>query len=77
MYSMNCRLARLAGKVGARHGLVDWRHGFCQRMLESGMDHVTVAALMGHTNAAMIQKVYSHMSKAGDFLMQQLEAVNK
>ncbi len=76
MYSMNNRLARLAEKVGARHGLVDWRHGFCQRMLEGGMDHVTVAALMGHTNAAMIQKVYSHMSKASDFLMKQLEAVS-
>ena len=34
---------------------------------------VTVAGLMGHADAGMVQRVYSHMGKAQDFLAAQLK----
>jgi integrase len=50
----------------------DFRHGFCQRLLESGADHLTVAALMGHADGKMVASVYSHMGTADDHLRKTL-----
>ena len=47
-YSMSNRFARLKERLGGRFNAYSIRHSFCQRMLEKGIDHLTVAELMGH-----------------------------
>lgn len=73
IFATSCRFARLEKKLGTRYCLTVFRHSWCQRMLESGMDSITVAALMGHANAAMVQKNYSHMDKAHDYLAERIK----
>jgi site-specific recombinase XerD len=67
--------AKKAARAGTKYALTAIRHSFCQRMLEGGMDHTTVAALMGHSNAVMVSSVYSHMDQAKDFLREELKRV--
>ena len=61
-----------AAKVGTKYALTAIRHSFCQRLLEAGVDHTTVAALMGHSDAVMVSRTYSHMDQAKDFLREEL-----
>lgn len=55
---------RLARQHVKRFAAYDLRHGFAQRMLENGVNHLAVAELMGHTNGRMVAETYSHMNKA-------------
>ena len=70
--NFNCRFGRLEKKLGVKYALTALRHSFCQRLLEAGVDHTTVAALMGHSNAVMVSTTYSHMDQAKDFLRSEL-----
>jgi hypothetical protein len=67
-YALNCRFARLKEKLGGKFCAYEFRHGFTQRLLVRGVDHLTVAALLGHADGQMVQKVYSHMDQADDHL---------
>jgi integrase len=71
------RFSKLKEKLGKHFCAYDLRHSFCQRLLENGTDHIAVAAIMGHQDATMISKVYSHMSKADDHLREQLKRGKK
>ena len=57
-----------AAKLGTKYALTAIRHSFCQRLLEAGVDSVTVATLMGHVDSVMVSRVYSHMGQATDHL---------
>jgi integrase len=70
--NFNNRFCRLEKKLGVKYALTAIRHSFCQRLLEAGVDHTTVAALMGHSNAVMVSTTYSHMDQAKDFLREEL-----
>jgi integrase len=61
-----------AAKAGTKYALTAIRHSYCQRLLEAGVDHTTVAALMGHANAVMVSTTYSHMDRAKDFIREEL-----
>lgn len=61
-----------AAKAGTKYALTAIRHSFCQRLLEAGVDHTTVAALMGHVDSVMVSRTYSHMDAAKDFLREEL-----
>ena len=67
------RIAELAREHGTKWCLYHFRHSFATRMLESGTDALTVSALLGHADGAMLAKVYSHLSKNGAYLR---DAVN-
>jgi site-specific recombinase XerD len=71
-YAMNCRFARLKAHLGIKYACYSLRHGFATRKLEAGLDHITVAALMGHADATMLARVYSHISERQDHLREQL-----
>lgn len=64
--------AKAAAGLGTKYALTAIRHSYCQRLLEAGVDHVTVAALMGHVDSVMVSRTYSHMDRSVDFLRQEL-----
>ncbi len=67
-YAVNCRFHRLRAKLGLDVCPYQLRHRYCQRLLEAGLDNVTVGGLMGPADASMVSKVYSSMDRAGDYL---------
>lgn len=56
------RYHRISEMTGKRMFAYATRHGFGTRKLIQGHDHLTVAALMGHTDGSMLAKIYSHIS---------------
>ena len=62
--AMSCRFGRLKKHLGVKFAAYDFRHGFCERLLESGADHLTVAELMGHADGKMVATTYSHLGTA-------------
>jgi integrase len=71
-YSMNCRFLRLKKHLGVKYAAYSLRHGFATRKLEDGLDHITVAALMGHADGNMLARVYSHIGERHEHLREQL-----
>jgi len=72
-----CRFYRLKKKLGKKYAAYDLRHGFCQRMLEGGVNHLVVAELMGHSNGQMVAATYSHMNKADGHLKETLKKAGR
>lgn len=71
--AMACRFGRLKKHLGVKFCAYDFRHGFCQDMLESGNDPLSVAEIMGHGDGRMVSQVYSHMNQADGHLRRALE----
>ncbi len=67
---------RLARQHVKRFACYDLRHGFAQRMLENGVNHLAVAELMGHTTGRMVAETYSHMNRATAHLKDALRKGN-
>jgi integrase len=67
------QILKLARQHGKKLAAYDLRHGFAQRLLESGTNHLAVAELMGHSNGNMVSSVYSHMNKATAHLKEALK----
>lgn len=74
--SVNCRFERLKSKLGDRYCLYLFRHSFATRMLESGLDALTVALLLGHSNPAMLSTTYQHLAHNPGHLLNQLKAAS-
>lgn len=66
------QILKLARQHGRKFALYDARHGFAQRMLESGANHLAVAELMGHSTGRMVSETYSHMNRATEHLKEAL-----
>lgn len=64
---------KVARKYGTKFALTAIRHSYATRLLEAGVDHITVAALMGHVDAVMLSKTYSHISDRDGFLRGELK----
>lgn len=72
-YAICNRFHRLSKAMGRRLFCYAARHGFATRKLTQGHDHLTVAALMGHTDGSMLAKVYSHIDQDTAHLKKALE----
>ena len=66
-------IGRLAVYVAPRYSLYAIRHSWATHALEAGMDSVTVAVLMGHTDASMLARVYQHLAHNPKFLLEQAQ----
>jgi hypothetical protein len=71
-YAVNCRFERLKQKLGTKYCLYAFRHSFATRMLEAGLDALTVAILLGHQNPAMLSNTYQHLAHNPKFLLEQV-----
>lgn len=62
-FAVNCRFCRLTNRIGVKLCLYVFRHSFCDRGLKLGVDPITLASLMGHVDATMVARVYSHVGQ--------------
>ena len=71
--NVNCRFERMKKHINQKLCLYNFRHSFGTRMLESGTDSLTVAALMGHSDLSMLGRVYAHLLQNPENLLAQLK----
>jgi len=62
---------QLAAKQATRYSLYAFRHSWATNALESGVDALTVATLMGHSDPSTLARVYSHISSNPEHMAQQ------
>lgn len=67
--------ARLKPAMGRKIALVDFRHSFVTLGIKRGVDPITLANLVGHADATMIAKTYSHLSQDHGHLRAALDKV--
>ena len=68
--SINCAFVRLQKKLGRKFHLGAWRKGFATEALKHGVDTVTLAHLMGHSNPTMISRVYGRVQQDPAYMSQ-------
>ena len=66
------RFTKLEEKLGFEFFPYILRHTFCTDALLRGVDPMTVAILMGHSDATMVMRVYGHLVQHDEFLQQKL-----
>ena len=62
-----------AKKFAPRYSLYDLRHAWATRALESGLDGLTVAILMGHSDPSTLARVYQHLSHNPEHMLAQAQ----
>lgn len=70
--AIKSRTARFLKPLNDTYCAAAFRHTFCTRALLSGIDPITVAELMGHSNLNMVANNYQHLCKKPLFLLEQL-----
>ncbi len=64
-------LARLTQEFIPGYSLYSLRHSWATRALQSGLDGLTVAILMGHSDPSTLARVYQHLSHEPEHLLKQ------
>ena len=64
---------RHAKAFAPRYSLYALRHAWATRALESGVDALTVAILMGHSDPSTLARVYQHLSHNPEHMLAQLK----
>ena len=69
--AVKCRFAAMEKEIGKRYHQYSFRHSWITRKLQAGVDSHVVAALSGHVDTKMIDKVYSHVAEDHDFMLKE------
>jgi integrase len=69
--SINCRFQRLKKKLGKPVCAYGIRHSYATEGLKKGVDSLTLAQLMGHQDASMVARTYSHLARNPAYLREQ------
>jgi len=67
---------REASKLVPRYSLYALRHSWATKALKSGLDGLTVAILMGHSDPSTLARVYQHLSHDPQHLLSQARRAN-
>lgn len=70
--TINQRFSRRKKLMGQKLCLTHLRHSFATRMLLAGIDALTVATWLGHSDTSMLSRVYGHLAQSPDYLHQRL-----
>lgn len=62
---------RLASSIVPRYSLYAIRHSWATRALKSGLDGLTVAILMGHSDPSTLARVYQHLAHDPQHMLDQ------
>lgn len=62
IYERRKSICKLARQHGRKYCLYHFRHSWATRALQRGLDPLTVAILMGHSDPSMLAKVYQHVA---------------
>jgi integrase len=73
--SVSCAFGRIKKKLSVKYCLYNFRHSFATRLLEAGVDGLTVAILLGHADVSMLGRVYQHLSHNPERLLQQVRRI--
>jgi len=68
LYERRKALYKLARKHGRKYCLYNFRHSWATRALQRGLDPLTVALLMGHSDPSMLAKVYQHVAHDPEYM---------
>ena len=71
-YATNCRFRRAKKTVGVKVSLYSLRHSFATHALMNGVDCITVATLLGHSDSSTLSRTYQHVSQNPIFMAEQL-----
>jgi integrase len=72
VFAVNCRFERIKKHTEVKYCLYNFRHSFATRMLEHGLDALTVSVLLGHSDTSMLGRVYQHLSHNPEHLVEQI-----
>src|SRR5439155_14805093 len=75
LYEARKKLRSKAARNSTKYALYSLRHSFATRLLEAGVDPMTVSALLGHADGSMLARVYSHLGESVDYLRDTLHRV--
>jgi integrase len=65
---INCAFCRLEARLGVKYHLGAFRKGYATEGLKNGLDTLTVAHLLGHSNGVMVSKVYGHVQQDPEYM---------
>ena len=68
----NCRFQRIKKLKGVKYSLYALRHSFATHALMNGIDSITVATLLGHSDPSTLARTYQHLCQNPAFLHEQL-----
>jgi len=68
LYERRKALWKLARKHGKKYCLYHFRHSWATRALQRGVDPLTTAILMGHSDPSMLAKVYQHVAHDPEYM---------
>jgi integrase/recombinase XerC len=68
-HAVSCVFLRMKEKLGRKLCLTAIRHSWATLALKRGVDPLTVAILMGHTDPSMLAKVYAHLAQDPEYLL--------
>jgi integrase len=69
---------RFAKSLAPAYSLYALRHSWATNALQSGVDSLTVAILMGHQDPSMLAKVYQHLGHNPEHMLKEAQkAVGK